>query len=46
MTDRCFHEFMFRLVVDKKYMPEQILKAAETKPIMVMPEDPLFLPDE
>ena len=46
MTDRWFREFMFRLVVDKKYVPEQILKAAETKPIMVMPEDPLFLPDE
>ena len=46
MTDRWFREFMFRLVVDKKYVPEHILKAAETKPIMVMPEDPLFLLDE
>ena len=46
MTDRWFREFTFRLVVDKKYVPENILKAAETKPIMVMPEDPLFLPDE
>ena len=46
MTDRWFREFMFRLVVDKKYVPENILKAAETEPIMVMPEDPLFLPDE
>ena len=46
MTDRWFREYMFRLVVDKKYVPENILKAAETKPVMVMPEDPLFLPDE
>ena len=46
MTDRWFREFMFRLVVDKKYVPEHILKAAETKPVMVMPEDPLFLLDE
>ena len=46
MTDRWFREYMFRLVVDKKYVPEHILKAAETKPIMVMPEDPLFLLDE
>lgn len=46
MTDRWFREFMFRLVVDKKYVPENILKAAETPPVMVMPEDPLFLPDE
>ncbi|MBO7046414.1 MAG: C1 family peptidase [Prevotella sp.] len=46
MTDRWFREFMFRLVVDKKYVPEKILQAFETEPIMVMPEDPLFLPDE
>ena len=46
MTDRWFREFMFRLVVNKKYVPENILKAAESAPVMVMPEDPLFLPDE
>ncbi|MBR0165319.1 MAG: C1 family peptidase [Prevotella sp.] len=46
MTDRWFREFMFRLVVDKQYVPEQILKAYDTTPVMVMPEDPLFLPDE
>ncbi|MBR4730343.1 MAG: C1 family peptidase [Prevotella sp.] len=46
MTDRWFREFMFRLVVNKKYVPEKILQAFETEPIMVMPEDPLFLPDE
>jgi len=46
MTDRWFREYMFRLVVDKKYVPENILKAAELEPVMVMPEDPLFLPDE
>lgn len=46
MTDRWFREFMFRLVVDKKYVPENILKAADSKPVMLMPEDPLFLPDE
>ena len=46
MTDRWFREFMFRLVVNKKYVPENILQAAETEPVMVMPEDPLFLPDE
>ena len=46
MTDRWFREYMFRLVVDKKYVPERILQAAETEPVMVMPEDPLFLPDE
>jgi bleomycin hydrolase len=37
---------MFRLVVDKQYVPENILREAEQKPIMVMPEDPLFMEDE
>ena len=46
MTDRWFREFMFRLVVEKKYVPEKILQASELEPVMVMPEDPLFLPDE
>lgn len=45
MTNRWFNEYMFRLVVDKKYVPADILKAAEQKPIMVMPEDPLFQED-
>ena len=46
MTARWFREYMFRLVVNKKYVPENILKAFEQTPTMVMPEDPLFLPDE
>ena len=46
MTDRWFREYMFRLVVNKQFVPEKILKASETAPVMVMPEDPLFLPDE
>ena len=46
MTDRWIREYMFRLVVDKKYVPEDSLNMNEQKPVMVMPEDPLFLPDE
>ena len=46
MTDRWFNEYTFRLVVDKQYVPEKILKAEQQKPIMVMPEDPLFAEDE
>jgi bleomycin hydrolase len=46
MTADWFREYMFRLVVNKKYVPENILKASETKPVMLMPDDPLFLPDE
>ena len=46
MTARWFREYMFRLVVDKKYVSEKLLKDYEQQPVMVMPEDPLFLPDE
>lgn len=46
MTNDWFNEYMFRLVVDKKYVPAKTLKQYEQKPVMVMPEDPLFLPDE
>ena len=46
MSARWFREYMFRLVVNKKYVSEKLLKDYEQNPIMVMPEDPLFLPDE
>ncbi len=46
MTDRWFREYMFRLVVDKQYVPETLLREYEQKPLMVMPEDPLFQMDE
>ena len=42
MTDRWFREYMFRLVVNKKYVSDKLLKDYEQKPVMVMPEDPLF----
>ena len=42
MRDRWFREYMFRLVVDKKYVSEELLKLNEQKPVMVTPEDPLF----
>ena len=46
MTDRWFQEYMFRLVIDKQYVAADLLKEAEQKPVMVMPEDPLFVMDE
>ena len=46
MTARWFREYMFRLVVDKKYVSEKLLKDYDQKPVMVMPEDPLFQMDE
>lgn len=46
MTDRWFRDFMFRLVVNKEYVPQQLLDEANQKPVMVMPEDPLFAEDK
>ena len=46
MSDRWFREYMFRLVVDKKYVSEELLKLNEQKPVMVTPEDPLFINEE
>ena len=46
MTDRWFKEYMFRLVIDKQYVSADLQKEAEQKPVMVMPEDPLFKADE
>ena len=46
MSNRWFNEYMFRLVVDKKYVPENLQKEFDQKPVMVMPEDPLFGEDD
>ena len=46
MTDRWLREYMFRLVVPNEFVPEHLMKAYQTKPVMVMPEDPLFQVDE
>jgi bleomycin hydrolase len=42
MSDRWFREYMFRLVVNKKYVPETLLKEFDQKPTILTPEDPLF----
>jgi bleomycin hydrolase len=36
---------MFRLVVNKKYVPEKLMREFNQKPVMVIPEDPLFKGD-
>lgn len=46
MTNEWFEEYMFRLVVDKRYVSADILKMSEQKPIMVAPDDPLFVNEE
>ena len=46
MTNDWFNEYMCRLVVDKKYVGEKLLRDYDQKPVMVMPEDPLFGVDD
>lgn len=45
MTNRWFNEYMFRLVVNKKYVSGKLLEQFNQKPAMVIPEDPLFQGD-
>ena len=46
MTDEWFNEYMFRLVVDKKYVPTDLMKYFDQKPILLPAWDPMFLPEE
>lgn len=46
MTDEWFDEYMFRLVVEKKYVPEKVLNILKQKPIHLPAWDPMFAPEE
>lgn len=46
MTDEWFDNYMFRLVVNKKYVSEKVLKASKEKPIMLPCWDPMFGSEE
>ena len=46
MTDEWFNEYMFRLVVERKYVPQDILDMLKQKPTMLPPWDPMFSPEE
>ena len=46
MTDEWFNEYMFRLVAERKYVPADILKMLDQKPIMLPAWDPMFAPEE
>ena len=46
MTDEWFNEYMFRLVVEKKYVPSDIMALMNQKPIMLPSWDPMFAPEE
>ena len=46
MTDEWFNEYMFRLVVEKKYVSADIMSLMSQKPIMLPSWDPMFAPEE
>jgi bleomycin hydrolase len=46
MTDEWFDEYMFRLVVHKKYISDEVLRILDTKPTMLPPWDPMFSHDQ
>lgn len=45
-TDEWFDEYMFRIVVNKKYLSGDVLKILEQQPIALPPWDPMFAPEE
>ena len=46
MTDEWFDNYMFRLVIEKKYVPARILSLMDQKPTLLPAWDPMFLPEE
>ena len=45
MTDEWFDNYMFRLVINKKFVPEKIQEILKQKAIMLPPWDPMFKED-
>lgn len=46
MTDEWFDNYMFRLVVNKKYVAKKYVDMLKQKPTMLPAWDPMFLPEE
>lgn len=46
MTNEWFNEYMFRVVVDEKYIPANIMAMFNQKAIMLPAWDPMFAPEE
>ena len=46
MTDEWFNEYMFRLVVEKKYVPADVLQMLDQEPVLLPAWDPMFAPEE
>ena len=46
MTDEWFNEYMFRLVLETKYVPKKVLNIFKQKPVRLPAWDPMFAPEE
>lgn len=46
MTDEWFREYMFRVVVNRKYCPASVLELMKQKPTRLPAWDPMFMPEE
>ncbi len=46
MTDEWFNEYMFRLVVERRFVPADVLGMLEQKPVMLPAWDPMYMPEE
>lgn len=45
MTDKWFDEYMFRIVINKKFISNDVLEILKQNPVVLPPWDPMFLPD-
>ncbi len=45
-TDAWFDNYVLRLVVNKKYISDEVLKVLKQKPILLPPWDPMFSPED
>ena len=45
MTDEWFDEYMFRLVVEKRFVPADVMQMLSQEPVMLPAWDPMYLQD-
>lgn len=45
MTDEWFNEYMFRVVVEKRFVPEDVLEVFKKEPVRLPAWDPMFTPE-
>lgn len=46
MTDEWFDEYMFRVVAERRFVPDDVLKLLDEQPILLPPWDPMFAAEE